>query len=51
MVETGKRIGDVKKTMIAVEALEELNAAGRVRKPTQLKLADEVRKAELPFQE
>ncbi len=38
--------GAVRKTMLVKQALDELNATGRLRKATQLGLADEARKAE-----
>jgi hypothetical protein len=44
----GKRA--VKKTMLAQQVLNELNATGRVSKKTQLAMADAIRLAEMPVE-
>jgi Ca-activated chloride channel family protein len=51
IVKKGEQMGRqaAKKTMLAREVLQELNASGTVRKETQLTLSDEARKVEMPL--
>jgi Ca-activated chloride channel family protein len=44
--ETSKQIGNVRKTMLVRQALDELNAEGRVRKQTRLQMDDVAREGE-----
>lgn len=50
MKKKGELIGEraAKKTMLALQVLQELNAEGRITRKTQLALEDESRKAEAP---